>query len=334
MRARVIGLTMVGLITCALVPAAAAQDSPPALTVAQAKRVVREYNRANGRNNATLDLAGQAAIEGAPIQTIDDYLFFDYQARGERSLGEQAPLRRIRVHVPEQTGYPLQFLASMQIGDDEAATDQLLVFSRPTEGEPWRVTMAAQLLGAELPSLPKTRDGFVRLLDADAAGTLAVDPDQLATDVVDIWAEAAGEERAPSKRYADGPLTTGIVDLFVNGLFTLGVRGNVDFEFEAADEFPVVGYRAEDGSGLVFFVVRTRETLTPISSDGLVQPEGREVFGGALEPGQYGEVRYERLAIMAAHVPPASAKREQVEIIGIYDGAVSVAGDPAGAVAA
>lgn len=311
-------------------PAIAAQESPPALTVAQAKRVARQYDRANTRNNNTLDLAGQAKIEGVPILPIDDFFFHDHQGRGEQSLGDQLPLDRLRVQVPEQSGYPLQFLAAEEIGDGDATIQQLLVFARPSEGEPWKVTMAAQLVGEDLPKLPTNRDGFVRLLDADAAGALKVAPDQLATRVADLWATAAGEERAPTRDFEDGPLTTGIVDGFISELFESGIRGNVDYQFEAAGEFPVVGYRAADDRGLCFFVVRVHETITPISSDGLVQPRGRDVFGGALEPGQYGEVRYERLAILAASVPPASATRAKVRIIGIYDGAVSVAGDPPG----
>ena len=65
-----------------------------------------------------------------------------------------------------------------------------------------------------------------------------------------------------------------------------------------------------------------------------MQPDTREVFGGLIEPGQYGQVRYDRLAVLAASVPPKSAKHERVDIIGIYDGVVSASAVAPGATTA
>ena len=333
MRVLIVGA---GLLTLGLAhtPSLAAQESPPALTVAQAKRVVRGYDRANTRNNEALDIAGQAAIETVPIQTIDDASFLEYRGRGEQTLGEQAPLDRFRVHVPEQSGYPLQFIAAEQVGGDDSPLRQLLVFVRASEGEPWKVSMAAQLATEDFPKLPKDRNGFVRLLDADHAGDLKAQPDALAGALADEWARASGEERAKNLGFAPGPLTTGIVDAFISDLYDSGVRGNVDFTFEAASEYPAVGYRSADNHALCFFVLKVGEVITPLDSDGLVQPDTREVFGGLIEPGQYGQVRYDRLAVLAASVPPKSAKHERVDIIGIYDGVVSASAVAPGATTA
>jgi hypothetical protein len=235
------------------------------------------------------------------------------------------------VLVPEQSGYPLQFLAAETVGAGDGATRQLLLFQRPTEGDAWKVSMAALLVTGEFPKLPKTRDGFVRLLDADHAGDLKIQPDALAPALADEWARAAGEERAKDLGFEPGPLTNGIVDNFIANLYDQGIRGNVEFEFEPVSELPVVGYRSAGDAALCFFVLRVREVITPLDSDGLVQPESREVFGGLVAPGQYGEVHYERLAVVAAIVPPKTAKGDHTDVIGIYDGDVSASGVAPGA---
>ena len=62
-----------------------------------------------------------------------------------------------------------------------------------------------------------------------------------------------------------------------------------------------------------------------------MQPDSREVFGGLVPPGQYGAVRYDRISILAATVPP-KGKKARAAIIGIYDGITAASGLPAGSI--
>lgn len=306
---------------------ARAQAAPPPLTREQALRVLRAFEEKNAQNNDGLDVEGQATIETAPIQTIDDANFREFRGRGMTSLGEDARIDQRRVYVPEQAGYPLQFLASERnTSSDGATTRQLLLFVRPNEGDPWKVSMAAGLVGS-VPKLLVDRDGFARLLDADHAASLVLEPDGLARSLAALWDR--GEGVSDPKPFEPGPFTTDAVTGFVSTLGAMGINAVADFTFTPADT-PVVSFRTAKNGALSFFVVAVTEVMRPDGVGALVQPESREVFSGLLVPGQYGEVRFERLAILAAHVPPAGRKA-RIDVIGIYEGLVQATATGAGA---
>lgn len=315
-------------VVAAAVPAAA-QVPVTSLSPAEAKRIVREYNTLNADNNDTLNVEGQGRIEAEPIVLIDDATFREYQGRGESTLGEDARVDRVRVFVPEQSGYPRQFLATERVSSGGSTYHQVLAFVQSTEGDPWKVTMAAQLDASQpLPRPVLERDGAARLVDADHAAGLVARPEELSAELAQVWARANGEERAPSTVFADGPLTSGVIDAFVNRLSGTGVTAEVDFQFAPADEYPAVAYRTERGA-LALFAVRAREVLRPIDGEGtLTQPESRDVLGGLVLPGRYASVIYERVALVLASVPH-EGRKARAEALGLYDGTVSVSVNPA-----
>lgn len=328
-RPALIGALIVGLVTSVVAApsSARAQTTPPPLTREQALRVLRAFEEKNAQNNDALDIEGQATIETAPIQTIDDATFQEFRGRGLASLGDDARIDRRRVYVPEQSGYPLQFLASERnTSGGGAASRQLLLFVRPSEGEPWKVSMAAGLVGS-VPKLLADRDGFARLLDADHAGALVLDPDGLARSLAALWDR--GEDIGDAKPFEPGPFTTDAVTGFVSALGAMGIDAVADFTFTPSD-VPVVSYRTAKGGALSLFVVAVTEVMRPDGVGALVQPESREVFSGLLVPGRYGEVRFERLAILAAHVP-AAGRKARIDVVGIYEGLVQATATGAGA---
>jgi hypothetical protein len=305
----------------------AAQTAPATAsspTDVEARRIVREYSAANQRNNDTLGIEGQAAVEAAPLQLIDDATFREVRGRGDTSLHERAETDQIRVYVPDLTTYPLQFLATERVSSGGDAFRQLLVFGKASEADPWRVSMAAQAPAS--PVLPKPlvdREGDAVVLDADHSSDLVAAPESLASALADRWAREAGEERAPDKVFGDGTFTTGAVDRLVNELAQQGIDALADFGFDAAP-YPVVSYRTADGGALCFFVVGVHETVHPnVQGEALVQPRSRERFTGLIVPGQYQEVGYERLALVAAKVPArtnGSQAANHVQVVGLYDG--------------
>jgi hypothetical protein len=309
---------------------ASAQVPTTSISPAEAKRIVREYSTINSANNASLSVEGQAGIEAAPILLIDDTTFREYQGRGERTLDERARVDQVRVFVPEQTGYPRQFLATERVTSDGSKYRQVLVFVQAAEGESWKVTMAAQMDASErLPRPLVDRDGASRLVDADHAADLVARPEALSAELARVWTRANGEERAPSMVFADGPLTSGVIDAFINRLAGMGVTAEVDFQFAPADEYPAVAYRTEGGGALVLFAVETRELLRPIDGDGaLEQPESRRTLGGLVLPGRYASVIYDRIALVVASVPP-EGRSARAEALGLYDGTVAVEVSPA-----
>ena len=309
--------------------AAGAQAAPP-VTPSQAQSIVAAYDAANTTNNAALDIEGQGKVEGAPIQTIDDATFRDFQGRGQSALGDQFTIGNIRVAVPAQSSPVNQFLATTTVTTSKGGTEQYLLFTRANEADPWKVTMSAQLDKGSAPKLAKDKDGFTSLVDADHAATLLAKPTDLAGELADVWAKDAGEERATHHVFASGPLTTGAVDQFVQELSQSNINGKVDFKFEP-NAAPPAAFRTANGGALVLFALNVHETVQATGSDGLVQPDSREVFGGLVPPGQYGAVRYDRISILAATVPP-KGKKARAKIIGIYDGITAASGLPAGSI--
>lgn len=296
-------------------------EAEPSISAHDAMGVVAAYNAANTKNNAALDLAGQAAIETGPVRTIDDAAFRESRGRGDASLGDSFTINKVRVWVPVQSSYPLQFLALETATDNGVKFRQLLTFTKASEGDAWKLSMAAQLVGANVPKLLADRDDRVALLDADHAASLKVQPKALDGAVANVWARAAGLERAPQPNFATGQLTSSITDYFVNELSQTGINARVDFDFRGAGQ-PVVGYRTAAGGALCLFAVSVSATLRPVASDPFTQPLSRAPFGGLVAPGQYTQVQYQRLAIVAAVVPNQDTKAK-VHVIAIYDGPVS-----------
>lgn len=283
--------------------------------------MVAAYNVANAHNNDTLDVKGQGAIEAPPIRTIDDAAFAELRGRGEATLGESGTIDQVRVFVPEQSGFPQQFLASERATGSASSFRQLLVFSKTSESDPWQSSMAVQLLVSKVPKLLTSAAGTVERLDADHAASLKVRPAALGKALADVWAKAGGEERASHPEFAKGPLTDGVVDVFVNQLSRMGISGRLDISFSPS-ELPVVGYRTADGGALCFVVMQVHESLAPAIGSAFAQGADHKPYGGLIKPGTYGQLRYERLVILALLVPRAVSKAH-VRAIGIYDGVVS-----------
>jgi len=287
-------------------------------------RVLRRFERANARNNDSLGIEGQGAIESPPVQLIDDAAFREIRNRGGTSLGDQSAISRRRVYVPRQTQYPLQFLASERVSDGSA---QLLVFTRPTEAEGWKVSTAVSLATGPVPELVRDHDGYTAPLDADRAAALKVPPDAVAPALADLWTRSEEGGTPSSELFEPGLLTDRAVSSLVGELAASGIGGDVLFRFEPAP-FPVVASPMTRGRALVLFALSVHETIRPTGGNGvLVQPRSREVFGGLVIPGRYGTVRFDRLMLLAAVVPPGATKA-RIRVIGVYSGIVGAETTP------
>jgi hypothetical protein len=298
-----------------------AQVLPPTQTAAE--KIVDDYIQANTRNNASLDLAGQDAIEDAPIKTIDDALFQEFRGRGQTTLGEEnVTIDDVKVFVPDQSSYPLTFFALQRSTSpaQQGPTRQYLIFVKANELSPWKVSMAAQLLGdVAAPKLERDADGFVSSLTGKAASSLAVKPDSLSRQLAKLWKQST-RGVATSNVFSPGPLTTDAAAVFVGALEQLPLgQAQVDFSFAPAENRATC-LATTNGGALCFFVVTFQETLKPTSGT-FVQPDTREPLTGHIAPGEYGQVRFDRTAILAAAVPKRG-KLARVDVIGLYEGIV------------
>ena len=179
-----------------------------------------------------------------------------------------------------------------------------------------------------VPPLVQDASGYTARLDADHAAALKLAPEKLAPALVDLWARSEGRAAPTSELFESGLLTTDAVNGFVGELAASGIDGDVSFGFEPAP-FPVVAYSATDGRALLLFAVSVHETIRPsVGADSLVQPRSRGVFGGLVVPGSYATVRYDRMMLLAAVVPPGGTAA-RVRVIGQYAGVVGAETTPA-----
>lgn len=302
---------------------------PPTTTAAE--RIVDDYNAKNTLNNATLSIEGQAAIEAPPIKAIDDAVFREYMGRGETTLGDPFTVDDVEVFVPDQSSYPLVFLALETLTSperpDEPST-QLLVFTQAGADEPWKATLAASLLpDIDAPRVAIDEHGLATLVTGKEAAALQVHPRKLAKRLARLWQRSAGGASI-SKPFAPGLLTTDAVALFIGELEQLPLNeASVDFTFTPSESQPLC-VAARGGGALCYFVVSYRATLDPVSGV-FVQPPTRETLTGLVVPGEYGSVTFERTAILLAEVPKR-APLGRVDVIGVYNGLISTETSPRG----
>ena len=332
-RRRAALLTLAGAMSASFLVTAAPAPAgelvlPP--TQAAAERIVDDYNAANDANNASLDIEGQAAIEGVPIKTIDDVAYHEAFGRGETNLGGPADVDNISVFVPDQSSYPLTFLAFERFtsSDSGNVNEQFLMFAKASSDAPWKVTHAASLLpGASVPDVSTDQDGLATLVKGNRASKLQVNPTTLSPKLANLW-QSSADGVPVAKPFEPGLLTTDAASIFLGELEQLPINeSRVDFEFRSTETQPLCFASAGQGA-LCFFVINYRATLDPVSGV-YVQDDSRETLTGLVVPGEYGGVIFDRTAIVLAAVPKR-AKLARVDVIGLYNGLVSAEGTPKG----
>lgn len=318
--------SIVAAVSFAGIPTGHAEDVLP-ITEREARRIVAEHILKNTQNNNTLDIEGQGTIEAPPLRTIDDSSFREHQGRGEKSLGEEnVTIGNTDVFIPDQSSYPLMFLASETFTSPNApdGVQQLLLFEKPGPDDPWRSTLAAQMLDP-MPDLSIDNFGLAKLVGPKAAAKLEVRPAALPKKLAKLWTRTIDEPSPASATFEPGTLTTAITQVFIFDLEQMNANipeANVDFTFAPAENQPVCF--GAHGGAFCFFVMSVREELQPASGK-FQQPPARDVLGGLVAPGTYGGARYDQLAILTAFVPNRS-RDELVQVQGFYSGPIHAEG--------
>jgi hypothetical protein len=234
------------------------------------------------------------------------------------------------VYVPDQSSYPLVFLAFERFtsADTGSVNEQFLVFAKASSDASWKVTHAASLLpDANVPEVATDRDGLAAIVKGASAAKLQVDPTRLSPKLAKLWQNSA--DGVPiAKPFEPGLLTTDAAAVFLGELEQLPINeSNVDFEFRSTETQPLCFASADHGA-LCFFVINYRATLDPVSGV-YQQDDSRETLTGLVVPGEYGGVVFDRTAIVLAAVPKRS-KLARVDVIGLYNGLVAAKGTPKG----
>ncbi|WP_431047804.1 hypothetical protein ACQUSR_24275 [Streptomyces sp. P1-3] len=233
------------------IPSVDKAEAPAAL-----KQFLNGYNKAYRElDPALLDQVETGALHA--LNTADLTAQHKLKPGGNPGWGA-LELTDARYLVPKQVGWPKFFVADTRSNREavETGTRWLLVFTRDSADQPWRVAYLSILSRDEVPRFATDEDGWARAVPAGAASRLAVGPDGL------------------SKAYADY-LRTGKGKAFADGGPTSALRAErkkerntprywteyIDTPAQGARYAPV-GLRLEDGGALVFFTAHHHQKQT------------------------------------------------------------------------
>lgn len=296
------------------IPSVARSEAPKAL-----QRFLGTYNKAYRE----LDPELLRRVESGPLAEI---YTADLTAQRASSPGGNpgfAPLELsdARYHIPKQVGWPKFFVADTRSNREapDSGTRWLLVFSRNTADEPWRVAYLSILDRDEVPRFAADEDGWAQAVPASGKGAgLAVAPDALSEAYTGYLMTGEGET------FADGSATTRLRESRKRFLRTPKFWTEyIDTPAEGARYAPV-GLRTRDGGALVFFSSHHREKQT--MAKGLrPEPDPR------VKPLMKGEakkaVTLTRLAESAVKVPAEDAADPRVVFVNRMEGVTAAKGE-------
>ncbi|WP_194280701.1 hypothetical protein [Streptomyces fagopyri] len=235
----------------------------PAATRGEAARALDDfttaYNKADRANDRSLDAdrvtGALGAIDGAKLRA------------GRRNNPGGNPgyspleLGDARFAIPAKAGWPRWFVADTSANKGLAGSRWLLVFTRGSANDVWRVSYLTVLAGADVPKFQQDKDGWALPVTADDAA-LAVGPAKL-SQAYATYLKSGGEGFAPGIHTSQWRALRG-KNASKPGL----ARQYVDEPLTSGDYAPV-GLRTADGGALVFFATQRYEKQTAAQGTGL-----------------------------------------------------------------
>ncbi|NIK55772.1 hypothetical protein [Kribbella shirazensis] len=138
------GALLLTTTSCGLMPpknTLTADDSRPAVTLADAQAVVQRYNEINNRANQTRDAKLAETIEGNPTlaQTQAGFLIGRKLDAAGKEVSKPFSYTDPEIGAPQFTAYPMRFVVSSGVSDAPGSR-QLGVWQRDSAGSPWKLT--------------------------------------------------------------------------------------------------------------------------------------------------------------------------------------------------
>ncbi|MGW9269262.1 glycosyl transferase [Microbacterium sp. NPDC055599] len=250
-------------------------QKPPAVTEAQAKRILKSLADTVAEADSTLDadLAATRLVGPALEERVADYAI---RAKVTNDAPPVAiPTDDVRVVLPEATDrWPRTVLMLSQSADDDTVPPVLLTM---TQDDPWsnyKVTNLAQMAAdAQFPEVAASWLG-TSMVPADSA-FLTLPPDQVATafsDVVDnveksqYYGQFDDLSLAVAQSIRDGRQTV------VQGLVDANAAETSKTAFKAAPTTAEpVSMTTLDSGAIVAVSVLDVETITPVNSDVVIR---------------------------------------------------------------
>ncbi len=191
------GAMLLTATSCGLMPpknTITAEDSRPAVTLADAQAVVQRYNQLNNQANKTRDGKLSATIEGNPTlaQTQAGFQIGRKLDAAGKDVSKPFSYTDPEIGAPQFTSYPMRFVVSSGVSG-APGNRQLGVWQRESAGSPWLLTHSVYPPNAvELPSV-----AGLRTPNAADLSKLQGRPEAVAKDLA---AYLTGGKNAPQSR--------------------------------------------------------------------------------------------------------------------------------------
>jgi len=243
---------------------------PPAITKAEAERVVSRYWQVNNQANESYSDSTLATIESGSSYTMDAGSYRFALGSTARTPYAAFELTGTQYYVPRlpQTAYPHWFVVRgtyVTLSAGKNLGSAYIVFAQDSPGAAWKdVTEPDILPGRTMPQIATGNGGYAESVAADAGG-LSVAPDKIG-QVTATWLDQVASSTSNTAVLADaGNLT----DLKDDVFWRSGEGGAM---FDAADPHsvpadPVFGLMTTSGGALVFYTVAAHLALTPSDGD-------------------------------------------------------------------
>ncbi|MEU5877378.1 hypothetical protein [Spirillospora sp. NPDC047279] len=230
----------------------------PALTKAEAAKVIDAYGAAANKAAATLDAKALAAVETGPQLAMDTAQFKLRKAIGQRTA-TVAKFTKPAFYIPRMDGHPRWFAADVTTETGKDSLRHALLFTQAKPGGPWLLAADPYLSEAAFAKVALDKEGYatpVRPDDNAPALQPAKVPDAHA-------ALLTGGPQAPGAAgLAAGPTTTQAYDALRQAQRQLKPGGVTLTSSFTAEPGPVRALRTTDGGALVWYVVRQNEAYS------------------------------------------------------------------------
>ena len=251
-------------------------QKPPAVTEAQASRILQEISTTLSEADTALDIDLAATrLDGAPL----DARRTDYTLRGtltDRPLPAIIPTDTIEVLLPQATDtWPRTVLALSKSKTDDTSPPVVLTM---TQNDPWatyKVTNIAEMqASAEVPQLAPAWLGTSLITD-NAAAFLALTPEEVATafaDVVDAGEASESYELFDPVAITLAESIKASRDAVVQSLVDNGAAetSSTAFDITPSSAAPTALATLDSGAIVAVSLVDS-ETIAPTSDDAVIR---------------------------------------------------------------
>lgn len=304
-------------------------QKPPAVTEAQASRILQDIATTLEEADAAMDidLAG-TRLDGAVLEArATEYTL--RETLTDRALPAAIPTEAIEVLLPQATDtWPRTVLALTKSKSDDTVPPVILTM---TQADPWskyKVTSMAEMQAStEIPQLAPAWLG-TSLITENAAAFLSLSPDELATAFADVVDSGDASEYyglfdpvtialADSIKQSRDAVTQALVD---NGA---AETSKAEFDIAPSDQ-PPVALATLDSGAIVAVSLIDSETVTPTSSDAVIRfgdnAEAKTLTGA--EEASKGVVTTYGLQLFFS--VPSQGSTEQIRLLAVHQDILDV----------